>query len=98
MVCIAIQDHGIGIPIEQRLRVFQPFVRLRPTGTPGSGIGLAIVQRIVTLYGGQVWIEGEDGEGCTVKFTLPWLQSGLAEHPAQSSQIEVVDLSKKRWL
>ncbi len=96
MVCIAIQDHGIGIPIEQRVRVFQPFVRLRPTDTPGSGIGLAIVQRIVTLYGGEVWIEEQEGEGCTVKFTLPWLRNGLEEEPAQSSQVEVVDLSKKR--
>ena len=98
MVCIAVQDHGIGIPIEQRLRVFQPFVRLRPSDTPGSGIGLAIVQRIVALYGGQVWVEGEEGEGCTVKFTLPWLRSDLAGDPAQSSQIEVLDLSRKGWL
>ena len=98
MVRIAVQDHGIGIPMEQRLRVFQPFVRLRSTDTPGSGIGLAIVERIVTLYGGQVWIEGEEGEGCTVKFTLPWLRSDLAGDPLQSSQIEVMDLSKKDWL
>jgi signal transduction histidine kinase/CHASE3 domain sensor protein len=94
MVCIAVQDRGIGIPLEQRNRVFQPFVRLRPADTPGSGIGLAIVQRIVALYGGQVWIEGEEGKGCTVKFTLPWLRSDLAGDPAQSSQIEVLDLPR----
>jgi signal transduction histidine kinase len=98
MVCIAVHDRGIGIPPEQRLRVFQPFVRLRPADTPGSGIGLAIVQRIVTLYGGQVWIEGQEGEGCTVKFTLPWLQGDVEVDPVQPSQIEVVDLSKKDWL
>jgi signal transduction histidine kinase/CHASE3 domain sensor protein len=98
MVCFAVEDGGIGIPIEQRLRVFQPFVRLRPTDTSGSGIGLAIVQRIVALYGGQVWIEGQEGEGCTVKFTLPWLRSDLAEGPSETSQIEVVDLSKHVWL
>ena len=79
MVCISVQDRGIGIPIEQRLRVFQPFVRLRPTDTPGSGIGLSIVQRIVALYRGQVWIEGEEGHGCTVRFTLPWLRGDLEE-------------------
>jgi signal transduction histidine kinase/CHASE3 domain sensor protein len=98
MVCFAVEDGGIGIPIEQRLRVFQPFVRLRPNDTSGSGIGLAIVQRIVSLYGGQVWIEGQEGEGCTVKFTLPWLRSDLAEGPSEASQIEVVDLSKHSWL
>ena len=95
MVCIAVQDHGIGIPMEHRLRVFQPFVRLQPIDTPGSGIGLAIVQRIVALYGGQVWIEGEEGEGCTVKFTLPWLRNDLTAEPAQPSEIEVLDLPKK---
>ncbi|HKY72300.1 MAG TPA: ATP-binding protein [Nitrospira sp.] len=98
MVCIAVQDLGIGIPTEHRQRVFQPFVRLHPADTRGSGIGLAIVQRIVALYGGQVWIEGEEGEGCTVKFTLPWLQSDLAGEPAQSSRIEVVDLPQNGML
>lgn len=92
MVCIAVQDHGMGIPLEQRQRVFQPFVRLQPSDTRGSGIGLAIVQRIVALYGGQVWIEGEEGEGCTVKFTLPWLHRDLTGDSAQSSHIEVLDL------
>ncbi|HKR30336.1 MAG TPA: ATP-binding protein, partial [Terriglobales bacterium] len=92
MVCIAVQDLGIGIPTEHRQRVFQPFVRLHPSDTRGSGIGLAIVQRIVALYGGQVWIEGQDGEGCTVKFTLPWLRSDLAGDATQSSQITVADL------
>jgi signal transduction histidine kinase/CHASE3 domain sensor protein len=98
MVCIAVHDRGIGIPPEQRLRVFQPFVRLRPDDTPGSGIGLAIVQRIVTLYGGQVWIEGQEGEGCTVKFTLPWLRGDLDVDPVGSSEIVMLDLSKKDWL
>lgn len=98
MVCFAVQDRGIGIPLEQRKRVFQPFVRLRPTDSPGSGIGLAIVQRILALYGGQVWIEGEEGEGCTVKFTLPWLRGDLAGDSARSSQIEVLDLPQNGWL
>ena len=98
MVCIAVQDLGIGIPMEHRQRVFQPFVRLHPVDTRGSGIGLAIVQRIVALYGGQVWIEGEEGEGCTVKFTLPWLRSDLGGDAGQSSQIEVLDLPQNGWL
>ncbi|MDF2459615.1 MAG: putative Histidine kinase [Nitrospira sp.] len=94
MVCIAVQDHGIGIPMEHRQRVFQPFVRLGQSDTPGSGIGLSIVQRIVALYGGQVWIDGEEGEGCIVRFTLPWLRNDLTADPAQPAQIEVLDLPK----
>jgi signal transduction histidine kinase/CHASE3 domain sensor protein len=102
MVCITVQDRGIGIPEEQRLRVFQPFVRLGQSAAPGSGIGLAIVQRIVELYGGHVWIEGAQGEGCTVKFTLPWLRNELTAAGADSCKDEdhpdVMDMSKKGLL
>jgi signal transduction histidine kinase/CHASE3 domain sensor protein len=102
MVCIAVQDSGIGILVEHRLRVFQPFVRLRPSNTPGSGIGLSIVQRIVALYGGHVWIEGSEGEGCTVKFTLPWLRNDLMGDSARSfspvERIEALDLSQQGLL
>ena len=102
MVCITVQDRGIGIPEEQRVRVFQPFVRLVHSDTPGSGIGLAIVQRIVELYGGHVWIEGAQGCGCTVKFTLPWLRSDLItagpESCTDEDHREVMDMSQKRLL
>lgn len=73
MVCFSVRDRGIGIPAAQRFRVFQPFVRLEQATAPGSGIGLAIVQRIVELYGGRIWIEGTEPDGCTIKFTIPWL-------------------------
>lgn len=76
-VCVAVTDEGIGIPADVRDKVFQPFVRLLQSPESGSGIGLSIVQRIVELYEGEVWIEGTEGEGCTVKFTLPWLDNGL---------------------
>ena len=96
-VCFTVQDRGIGIPVDQRSRVFQPFVRLGQGGASGSGIGLAIVQRIVELYGGRVWIEGGDDEGCTVKFTLPWLsqEGGEADHAVPDANFsEVVDVSQ----
>ncbi|GIW54878.1 MAG: hypothetical protein KatS3mg082_1282 [Nitrospiraceae bacterium] len=73
MACFAIRDRGVGIPADKRKRVFEPFVRLQLGGDKGSGIGLTIVKRIVELYGGQVWIEPNEGPGCTVKFTLPVL-------------------------
>ena len=69
----SVSDNGVGIPESERRRVFEPFVRLRPAATKGSGIGLAIVRRIVELYGGEVWIEPGIREGCTVSFTLPVL-------------------------
>lgn len=75
-VSLWVSDRGIGIPPGQRRRVFDPFVRLMQSSASGSGIGLTIVQRIVELYGGRVWIdEGREG-GCTVRFTLPRIQRG----------------------
>jgi len=72
-VQFSVSDNGVGIPESERSRVFEPFVRLNPTATRGSGIGLAIVRRIVELYGGKVWIEPGLRAGCTVSFTLPVL-------------------------
>jgi signal transduction histidine kinase len=74
MVAFSVEDHGIGIPSTQRTRVFQPFVRLLTSDAAGSGIGLTIIQRIVELYGGRVWIDEAEGSGCIVHFTVPSFQ------------------------
>lgn len=74
MVAFSVEDHGIGIPLAQRTRVFQPFVRLLVSDVTGDGIGLTIIQRIVELYGGTVWIDKTEGAGCTVQFTVPSVQ------------------------
>jgi len=98
MVCFSVTDRGIGIPEEQRARVFQPFVRLLQSDAIGSGIGLAIVHRIVELYGGRVWIEGNGYDGCTVKFTVPWLREdrGAVIAGTNGSHIpQVIDVSSK---
>ncbi|WP_447972589.1 ATP-binding protein [Nitrospira sp. Kam-Ns4a] len=71
LVRISVSDNGPGIPPQHRERVFEPFVRLRPDGAKGSGIGLAIVKRIVEMYGGAVSVEPSEQPGCTVAFTLP---------------------------
>jgi signal transduction histidine kinase len=81
-VHFSVSDNGVGIPPEQRQRVFEPFVRLNPAETKGSGIGLAIVKRIVELYDGTVWVEPQQ-PGCTVTFTLPVLGS-LRGDPGQT--------------
>jgi len=79
-VKFSVSDNGAGIPESERRRVFEPFVRLHPTSKPGSGIGLAIVRRIVELYDGEVWIESGTHGGCTVSFTLPVLGELTARH------------------
>jgi signal transduction histidine kinase/CHASE3 domain sensor protein len=66
-----VRDNGIGIASEDRERVFEPFERLGRHEAPGTGIGLAIVKKIIELYQGQVWVESELGQGSTFCFTLP---------------------------
>jgi signal transduction histidine kinase len=67
----SVRDNGVGVPLRHRDRVFEPFVRLDTGSAKGSGIGLTIVKRIIELHDGQVWIEPEECNGCSVTFTLP---------------------------
>jgi light-regulated signal transduction histidine kinase (bacteriophytochrome) len=67
-----VQDNGIGIPAEYRERVFLVFERLQVNRNQDStGIGLAIVRRIVENCGGTVYLTGTVGGGTTVVFNLP---------------------------
>src|SRR5207244_4402412 len=66
-----VRDNGIGIPSSDWERIFEPFERLGHKDVPGTGIGLAIVKKIIELYQGRVWVESEPGKGATFFFTLP---------------------------
>lgn len=71
---IKIQDTGIGIPKEQRARVFSRFFRSSSalkTETEGTGLGLFIAKNIIEAHGGKIWFESEENEGSTFFFTLP---------------------------
>jgi signal transduction histidine kinase len=66
-----VRDNGNALQLAEPMQLFTPFTRLRKTEVEGHGLGLSIVQRIVTKLGGQVGVVSEPGKGNTFSFTLP---------------------------
>lgn len=68
---VSVADNGIGFPQEYADQIFGVFKRLQGKDVPGTGIGLAIVKRIVERHGGRVWATSEPDRGSAFSFTIP---------------------------
>ena len=89
-VLISVTDTGIGIPAEDRERLFQPFVQAENSYTrqfQGAGLGLSIVRSLVTLMGGHIIMDSTPGEGTDVYVNLPVRLATSSEKPASAPTI-----------
>lgn len=77
-VLVSVSDSGAGIPSAALPRIFERFYRVdagRDRGVGGTGLGLSIVRHLVTAMGGEVWAESRLGQGTTIRFTLPRVET-----------------------
>ena len=71
MLTISVSDHGPGVKMEHKERIFEKFFREDPANASGAGLGLAICSGIVEAHGGKIWVEERPGGGAVFRFTVP---------------------------
>jgi GAF domain-containing protein len=89
-VLVTIKDEGIGVPKEKQQKIFERFYQVDGSARRrfgGTGIGLAIVKRIIDAHKGEIWVESEVDEGSKFYFTLPRIKTAeLAESLSDHAQ------------
>ena len=85
---VRVRDHGPGVPVAERERIFERFYRGRAArGTPGSGLGLAIAQRIVEQHGGSIRVFSPQDGGACFEVRLPCASASAEAQPPQTAAV-----------
>lgn len=80
---VSVADQGVGIPDQERARIFDPFFRASTSArmnANGTGLGLAIARALVELHGGRIWFDSAPGTGTVFQFTLPLVDYPTPPH------------------
>ncbi len=94
----SVRDTGIGIPAEKQAQVFESFTQADSSTTRqygGTGLGLTICKRLVEMMGGRIWVESEEGKGCTFSFTAKFR---IDRQPQPTEKPLAVDITGLRVL
>lgn len=77
---VKVEDTGIGIPESAFCDIFKPFTQVDSASNrqfEGTGLGLALVKKLIKMHGGNVWVESEPGIGSRFSFNLPLPSEGF---------------------
>ncbi|MEO2215726.1 hybrid sensor histidine kinase/response regulator [Chromobacterium vaccinii] len=77
---LKVADTGVGIPEDIKVQLFRPFTRGKTRRPGSSGLGLAIVHELVTLFGGQIEVDSQEGRGTTFTLDLPVQEAAIPEN------------------
>ncbi len=95
---VCVKDTGIGIPQNKIDRIFESFEQLEGDAARtygGTGLGLAVTQKLVELHGGRIWVQSIEGVGSEFYFTLPISGEKAAEPTAQMSDTTASSLTAR---
>jgi signal transduction histidine kinase/CheY-like chemotaxis protein len=88
-VLVTVRDTGVGVPVEDRARIFEAFQRGdRRASVEGTGLGLTLSKRFLELHGGRIWLESAVGSGSLFGFAIPVGRSSATEEGADVLLIE----------
>ncbi|OYQ63355.1 hypothetical protein B9G53_17430 [Pseudanabaena sp. SR411] len=99
----AVKDTGLGIPSHKLDKLFQPFSQIDSSTTRkfgGTGLGLAICKKLISLMGGDIWVESVFEQGTTFLFTIPYHPVAVQSSPNQTLEmvLEPVEIAENKAL